>query len=126
MRSTSNTTSTGPTGRSGGSPPAEAYRATPKARAAGTRAAGHFRLRYDLTDRDGRLTLRRAGRLHHLKVGAAHARRRVLAIADERDVTVVALDTGEVLSTHRIEPDKGYWRNTRRDPGRWPGSQQTG
>ncbi len=23
-------------------------------------------------------------------------------------------------------PTRGYWRNTRRDPGRWPGSQQTG
>jgi len=105
--------------------PAEAYRASPKARAAGTRAAGHFRLRYDLTDRDGRITLRRAGRLHHLKVGAAHARRRVLAIADERDVTVVALDTGEVLSTHLIEPERRYWRNQRRDPGRWPRSRAT-
>ena len=106
--------------------PAEAYRATPKAQAAGTRAAGHFRLRYDLTDRNGAITLRRGGRLHHLKIGAAHARRRVLAIADEHDVTVVALDTGEVLSTHRIEPDKGYWRNTQRDPGRWPRSPATG
>jgi transposase InsO family protein len=105
--------------------PAEAYRATPKAQAAGTRAAGHFRLRYDLTDRNGAITLRRGGRLHHLKIGAAHARRRVLAIADEHDVTVVALDTGEVLSTHRIEPDKGYWRNTQRDPGRWPRSPAT-
>jgi transposase len=66
------------------------------------------------------------GRLHHLKVGAAHARTRVLAIVDEQEVTVVALDTGEVLSVHRIEPDKGYWRNTRRDPGRWPGSHATG
>ena len=72
------------------------------------------------------MTLRRAGRLYHLKVGAAHARRRVLAIVDEAEVTVVALDTGEILSTHRIEPAKGYWRNTRRDPGRWPGSQATG
>ena len=54
------------------------------------------------------------------------ARRRVLAIVDEQEVTVVALDTGEVLSTHLIEPDKGYWRNQRRDPGRWPGSQATG
>ena len=43
-----------------------------------------------------------------------------------QEVTVVALDTGEILSTHRIEPDKGYWRNMRRDPGRWPGSQETG
>jgi hypothetical protein len=50
---------------------------------------------------------------------------RVLAIVDEREVTVVGLDTGEILSTHRIEPGKGYWRNTRRDPGRWPGSQAT-
>ena len=81
--------------------------------------------RYDVTDSNGAMTLRRAGRLYHLKVGAAHARRRVLAIVDETDVTVVALDTGEVLSTHRIEPAKGYWRNTRRDPGRWPGSQAT-
>ena len=50
----------------------------------------------------------------------------VLAIVDEQEVTVVSLDTGEILSTHRIEPAKGYWRNTRRDPGRWPGSQATG
>ena len=81
---------------------------------------------FDLSDADGRITLRRAGRLHHLKIGAAHARRRVLAIVDEHEVTVVALDTGEVLSTHLIELHKGYWRNQRRDPGRWPRSRATG
>jgi transposase InsO family protein len=106
--------------------PGEAYRATPRALPASSGARGHFRLRYDVTDSKGAMTLRRSGRLYHLKVGAAFARRRVLAIVDEQEVTVVALDTGEVLSTHRIEPDKGYWRNTRRDPGRWPGSQATG
>jgi transposase InsO family protein len=106
--------------------PGEAYRATPKALPSGSGARGHFRLRYDVTDGKGAMTLRRGGRLYHLKVGAAHARRRVLAIVDEQEVTVVALDTGEILSAHRIEPDKGYWRNTRRDPGRWPGSGKTG
>jgi transposase InsO family protein len=105
--------------------PAEAYTSTPKAHAAGRGALGHFRLRYDVTDGKGAMTLRRAGRLHHLNAGVAHARRRVLAIVDEDHVTVVALDTGEILSSHRIEPDKGYWRNTRRDPGRWPGSPAT-
>jgi transposase InsO family protein len=105
--------------------PAEAYAARPKAFPAGRGAGGHFRLRYDVIDRGGRMTLRRAGRLHHLGVGAAHARRRVLAIVDEREVIVVALDTGEVLSTHRIEPARPYWRNQRRDPGRWPGSLAT-
>ena len=103
--------------------PGEAYRATPRAVPSGSGGRGHFRLRYDVTDSKGAITLRRAGRLYHLKIGAAFARRRVLAIVDEQEVTVVALDTGEILSTHRIEPDKGYWRNTRRDPGRWPGSQ---
>jgi transposase InsO family protein len=101
--------------------PGEAYRAMPKALPSNAGRA-HFRLRYDVTDKKGALTLRRGGRLYHLKVGAAHARCRVLAIADEREVTVVALDTGEVLSNHLIEPDKGYWRNQRRNPGRWPGS----
>jgi transposase InsO family protein len=105
--------------------PAEAYAATPKAHPAGRGAPGHFRLRYDTADKKGAITLRRAGRLYHLKIGAAFARRRVLAIVDETEVTVVALDTGEILSTHRIEPAKGYWRNTRRDPGRWPGSPAT-
>jgi hypothetical protein len=106
--------------------PGEAYRASPKAHPAGRGAPGHFRLRSDLVDGGGRINLRRAGRLHHLGIGAAHARRRVLAIVDAHEVTVVALDTGEVLSTQRIEPDRGYGRNQRRDPGRWPGSRATG
>jgi transposase InsO family protein len=106
--------------------PAEAYAAQPKARPASSAGRGHFRLRYDVSDSRGAITLRRAGRLYHLKIGAAFARRRVLAIVDEREVTVVTLDTGEILSTHLIEPDKGYWRNQRRDPGRWPGSRATG
>jgi transposase InsO family protein len=106
--------------------PGEAYRATPRALPASSGARGHFRLRYDVTDSKGAITLRRAGRLHHLNLGAAFARRRVLAIVDELEVTVVALDTGEILSTHLIEPARRYWRNQRRDPGRWPGSQATG
>ena len=106
--------------------PGEAYRAIPKDQPSGPRGRGHFRLRYDTTDGKGTITLRRAGRLHHLNTGAAHARQRVLAIVDDHEVTVVALDTGEVLSTHLIEPDRRYWRNQRRDPGRWPGSRATG
>jgi transposase InsO family protein len=106
--------------------PGEAYRATPKALPSDSWGREHFRLRYDVTDGKGAMTLRRGGRLHHLKVGATHARRRVLAIVDERGVTVVDLATGEILSTHLIEPGKGYWRNQQRDPGRWPGSQETG
>jgi hypothetical protein len=68
------------------------------------------------------MTLRRAGRMHHLGVGAAHARKRVLAIADDTQVTVTDLATGEVLSTHHIQPDESYWRNQNNKPaaGRAP------
>jgi len=67
----------------------------------------------DITDGKGSITLRRGGRLHHLAAGVVNARRRVLAIVDETEVTLVALDTGEILSSHRIEPAIGYWRNQR-------------
>jgi len=101
--------------------PGEAYRATPKAApAANGHAPGHYRLRYDRLDTAGRMTLRRAGRMHHLGVGRAHARKRVLAFADDNHITVADLTTGEVLSTHLIDPTKSYWRNQNNTPGRWP------
>ena len=103
------------------STPGQAYRALPKATAPGTGTPGHYRLRYDLLDTLGKMSFRRAGRMHHLGVGAAHARKRVLAIADDTTVTVIELATGEILSSHLIEPTKTYWRNQHKRPGRWPG-----
>jgi hypothetical protein len=54
------------------------------------------------------MTIRRAGHMHHLGVGYAHARKRVLALADDHHITVTELTTGEVLSQHLIEPNKSY------------------
>jgi transposase InsO family protein len=103
--------------------PGEAYRATPKAAPASNgHAPGHYRLRYDRLDTKGKMTVRRAGRMHHLGIGTKHARKRVLAFADEHHITVAELTTGEVLSVHLIEPDKTYWRNQNKKPGRWPSS----
>ena len=103
--------------------PGDASRATPKALPASTaHARGHYRLRHDRLDNTGKMSLRRAGRMHHLGVGAKHARKRVLALADDHRITVTDLTTGEVLSAHLIEPEKTYWRNQDKEPGRWPGS----
>jgi len=104
--------------------PGHAYRTTPKAAPAGARAHTHYRLRYDRLDTKGRMSLRRAGQMHHLGVGATHASKRVLAFADDHQITVADLNTGEVLSVHLIEPNKTYWRNQNRQPGRWPGSSK--
>lgn len=102
--------------------PGAAYRATPKALPAGGRE-GHYRLRYDRVDADGHMSLRRAGRMHHLGIGTAHRGKRVLALIDESTVAITHLDTGEILSEHFIDPARGYWRNQQREPGRWPSSR---
>lgn len=36
------------------------------------------------------------------------------------EVSVIHLDTGEILATHTIDPQRNYWRNTQKEPGRWP------
>jgi transposase InsO family protein len=104
--------------------PGQAYRAIPKALPAASRAPTHYRIRYDQLDTKGKMSIRRAGRMHHLGVGTAHARTRVLALADEHQITVIELRTGEVLSTHLIDPNNVYWRNQEREPGRWPSPQK--
>jgi hypothetical protein len=70
------------------------------------------------------MTIRRAGRMHHLGIGAAHARTRVLAFADDHHITVAELATREVLSHHLINPTKTHRRNQNREPGRWPTPQK--
>jgi transposase InsO family protein len=103
--------------------PGQAYRATPKALPARNgHPPGHYRLRYDRLDKKRHMSLRRAGRMHHLAVGYAHARKRVLALIDEHHVTVIELHTGELLSNHHIDPTRAYWRNQNKKPGRWPSS----
>ena len=105
--------------------PGHAYRATPKASPAAARAQAHYRLRYDRLDTRGKMSIRRAGRMHHLGIGAEHARKRVLALADDTHITVADLTTGELLSTHHIEPHKTYLVVEHEyPPARWPSSSK--
>jgi transposase InsO family protein len=104
--------------------PGEAYRATPKALPAGRSAGAHYRLRYDRVDGHGKVSFRRGGRMHHLGIGRTHRAKPVLALADERTVSVIELATGEVLSTHEIDPRRSYWRNQQRPPGWRPDARK--
>lgn len=104
--------------------PGQAYRATPKALPASTTpGSGNYRIRYDHVATNGKISLRRAGRMHHLGVGAIHRKKRVIMLIDEHTVTVVHLNTGEVIATNLVDPARGYWRNQQREPGRWPSSR---
>ncbi|MBW0016933.1 MAG: hypothetical protein JO236_05220 [Mycobacterium sp.] len=37
-------------------------------------------------------------------------------------VTVVSKTHHRLLSSHHIDPDRNYWRNQSKNPGRWPGN----
>lgn len=80
-----------------------------------------WRIRHDKVDKAGKLTLRRAGKLHHMGVAKEYAGQHVLMLIDRTTVTITVQETGEILSKHLIEPEKNYWRNQLRNPGRWPG-----
>lgn len=100
--------------------PAQAYNATIKATPAGRPLGAHYRVRHDTIDQFGKLTLRRAGQLHHLGVGRNHARREVLILVDEHEVTITDRVTGEILGIYDINPNHNYWANKTKKPGRWP------
>lgn len=102
--------------------PHEAYQATPKATPNSQSASTHYRVRTDRVDKNGHLSLRRAGKMHHLGVAAKHAGKAVKVLIDQDTATVIDQETGEILSKHHIDPNKSYWRNQLRSPGRWPGT----
>jgi transposase InsO family protein len=102
--------------------PAAAYNTTPKAARGGSDNPDiHYRVRIDVIDRFGKLTLRRAGRLHHLGVGIEHANTPILMLVNEHTVDVINPANGEHLASNTIDPDRNYWRNNQKTPGRWPG-----
>lgn len=104
-----------------GRTPADAYAAAPKAVPAGTTTdTSHYRIRYDHVGTNGKISFRRAGRMHHLGIGADHHGKRVILLADDSTITVIHLDTGEIIATNTIDPNKTYWRNNEKEPGRWP------
>jgi hypothetical protein len=108
----------------GGQTPDQTYQATPKAVPRATKTDEHFRIRLDHVDPGGGVSLRRAGRMHHLGVGIRHRGTAVLILLDATTATVTHRTTGEILSRHAIDPTRTYWRNKDREPGRWPGSQR--
>ena len=102
--------------------PEQAYNATIKATPANKPLTTHYRVRFDIVDQFGKLTLRRAGKLHHLGVGRQHARKTVLILSDAHEATITDQATSEIIGTYDINPDRNYWPNKTKEPGQRPGS----
>jgi hypothetical protein len=105
--------------------PATIYDARPKATPAASRDADtHDRIRRDRIDDSGVVTLRHAGRLHHIGIGRTHARTHVLILVQDLDIRVVHAATGELLRELTLDPTRDY-QPTGRPPGPAPKTQQT-
>lgn len=103
-----------------GQTPHTAYNAKPKLKPSRQGRIGDWRTRFDKVDRFGKLTLRRASKMHHLGVGVAYRGVDVLMLINEQTVMVTNHATGEILTEHLIEPLKSYWPK-QETPGLDPG-----
>src|SRR5690606_5649375 len=72
--------------------PQSRYDALPKA-TPGDRNDSHDRVRHDRIDKNGIVTLRYHGRLHHIGIGREHAGARVLLLVQDLHIRVVDTST---------------------------------
>jgi transposase InsO family protein len=98
--------------------PAAVYNSRPKAGPT-PRDDTHYRVRHDLVDTGGTVTLRLNGRLHHIGIGRTHARTHVILLIDGTHVRVVHATTGELLRDLTINTSRDY-QPTGRPPGPTP------
>jgi transposase InsO family protein len=97
--------------------PATAYAARPKAGPGADRSTDtHDRVRTDKIDKTGCVTLRLAGRLHHIGIGRTHTGTHVLLLVQDLHVRVIDAATGELLRELTIDPTRDY-QPTGRPPG---------
>jgi hypothetical protein len=96
--------------------PGVAYRARPKATPGNRDHDAHHRVRRDIVDRAGRVTLRHNGRLHHIGLSRTLARTRVLLLIDDLDIRVIDAATGELYRHLTLDTRRDYQPFADRDP----------
>jgi transposase InsO family protein len=69
--------------------------------------ADGYRLRHDKIDRNGKITIRYKGRLHHIGLGRAHAGQTVAVLVAGRDIRVLT-DTGQLIRALTLDPNRDY------------------
>lgn len=89
--------------------PATLYNSMPKALPDPTTdPQTHERIRHDRIDTSGSVTLRHAGRLHHIGLGRTHAGTCVILLVQDLAIRVVNAATGELLRELTLDPSRDY------------------
>jgi transposase InsO family protein len=91
-----------------GRTPTQAHQARPKATASGIPLIdGHYRVRHDKIDTNGKLTLRHNSRLHHIGLGRRHAATPVLLLVHDLHVRILTT-SGQLLRDLQLDPTRDY------------------
>jgi hypothetical protein len=96
--------------------PQAAYLARPRAVPGDREEDRHSRVRHDIVDQAGKVTLRIHGQLHSIGIGRHHARTHIILLIQDLDVRVVDAATGELLRELQIDLSKRY-HGTGKPPG---------
>ncbi len=88
--------------------PASKYQTLPKASPGQSTLEGHYRVRQDIIGDTGTVTLRHAGKLHHIGVGRTHARTHITMLIKELEIHIIDTDTGEILQHLTLNPNRNY------------------
>jgi hypothetical protein len=95
--------------------PAVAYASRPKAAPGNHQPDTEHRVRHDRI-RDGRVSLRINGDMHHIGLGRTLDGTRVIMLIAGYDIRVIHHTTGEIIRTLTLDPERRY-HGTGRPPG---------
>ncbi len=91
--------------------PQEVWDAKVKAGPGAAAPPVHYRVRHDIVDRLGKVTLRYDSKLHHIGLGARHRGKAIVLLVADRDVRIVTED-GELLRQLTLDPARDYQRQS--------------
>jgi len=87
--------------------PAHAYNARPKAQPGGKIIPDNFRIRNDVVDKHGKLSLRYNGAMHHIGIGRAYSGTAIRMLIHEKEIRVITT-TGELLKEFTFDEEINY------------------
>src|SRR5699024_1971441 len=96
--------------------PATIYNSRPKDTPGDRTGDAHERIRHDVIDKAGKVTLRHHGQLYSIGIGRTHTRTRVILLIQDLDIRIINATTGELLRELTLDTTKRY-QGTGRPPG---------
>lgn len=67
-----------------------------------------YRIRRDRVDNSGKVTLRYNSRLYKIGIGREHAGTAITMLVADRDIRIIATETGELLRRLKLDPNRTY------------------